>query len=62
MSSPKRTLPAVAALLAALALAASALAAYGPHGAVYAGKITTNQGKQAAHPFSLSLTANGKRL
>jgi hypothetical protein len=62
MSSLKRTWPAVAALLAALVLATAAVAAYGPDGAVYGGKITTNQGKQAVHPFSLSLTANGKRV
>ena len=62
MSSIKRTLPMVAAVLAALALAASAGAAFGPHGAVYGGKISSNQGKQAAHPFSLALTANGKRI
>jgi hypothetical protein len=62
MSYFKRTWVPLAALLAALALAASAGAAYGPHGAVYGGKISTNQGKQAVHPFSLALTANGKRI
>jgi hypothetical protein len=62
MSSKQRAWPALAACLLLLALPASAGAAYGPHGAVYGGKISTNQGGQAQHPFSLALTANGKRI
>ena len=62
MSSAKHAFAALAACVLLFALPASAGAAYGPHGAVYGGKISTNQGKQAQHPFSLALTANGKRI
>ena len=62
MSSGKRAWPALAACLLLFALPASAGAAYGPHGAVYGGRISTNLGRQAQHPFSLALTANGKRI
>jgi hypothetical protein len=62
MSSGKCAWPALAACLLLFALPASADAAYGPHGAVYGGRISTNLGRQAQHPFSLALTANGKRI
>jgi hypothetical protein len=52
----------LAACLALLLAPASAAAAFGPPGGIYAGKISTNQGKQASHPFTLGLTANGKRI
>jgi len=55
---PRACIALVAA--ACLALPAAASAAYGPHGAVYAGTMRTNAGSQRSHPLTLELTANGK--